>query len=137
MQDNLPCHASPIPEPRPFSPTPPESSVIEGQEQATTDIDRIVGARDEPVDDVEDEWEPEDDVQMSLPGIVQIRGWDVLREQVKSDLKKFSKTLPLSKINQLMIIRNFVTLRLKGFGRIDASIQIARQWHDGDGVWFA
>jgi len=36
-----------------------------------------------------------------------------------------------------MIIHNFATLRLKGFGRINTSIQIARLWHNGDGVWFA
>jgi hypothetical protein len=69
---------------------------------------------------------------------VDIRPWDVLREQVKSDLKKAGKqSLPLSKINQLLILRNFATLRLKGFTCIQASNEIALQWHEGDGTYFA
>jgi hypothetical protein len=42
----------------------------------------------------------------------------------------------LTQINQLLILRNFTTLRIKGHGRMDASKQIARQWHDGLGVHF-
>ena len=36
-----------------------------------------------------------------------------------------------------MIICNFATLRLKGLSRTQASIEIARQWHEGQGNWFA
>jgi hypothetical protein len=36
----------------------------------------------------------------------------------------------LLQINQLLIMRNFATLRLKGLGRIAASKEIARQWHE-------
>ena len=36
-----------------------------------------------------------------------------------------------------MLIRNFATLRLKGLGCIKASLEIAHQWHDGEGVHFA
>ncbi|KAF8337206.1 hypothetical protein F5887DRAFT_1161111 [Amanita rubescens] len=42
-----------------------------------------------------------------------------------------------SSINQLMILANFATLRLKGLSWIRASEEIARQWHDGKGSWFA
>jgi hypothetical protein len=137
LEDNLPGHTPTSPEPHPHNQTPPDET--ESQQRAAADTD---GADREPEghgDEREDaeEWELEDDVQTSLPGVVESRGWDVLREQVRLDLKKFSKILPLSKINQLMIIRNFATLRLKGSGRIDASMQIAHQWHDGEGVWFA
>lgn len=36
-----------------------------------------------------------------------------------------------------MIICNFATLRLKGVSRTQAGIEIARQWHEGKGDWFA
>jgi hypothetical protein len=36
-----------------------------------------------------------------------------------------------------LIIRNFATLRLKGLPRIPASLEIARQWHEGEGAHFA
>ena len=36
-----------------------------------------------------------------------------------------------------MIICNFATLRLKGLSQTQASIEIARQWHEGQGNWFA
>lgn len=72
-------------------------------------------------------------------GGVEIRPWDVLCEQIKDDLKKGSKRkkLSLSQTNQLLILRNFATLRLKGFSITNASIEIARQWHEGEGVHFA
>ncbi|KAJ7692407.1 hypothetical protein B0H17DRAFT_839474, partial [Mycena rosella] len=57
--------------------------------------------------------------------------------QIKAILKKKSKILPFSKVNQLMVLRNFATLRLKGHGIIDASVQIAHQWYEGEGVHFA
>jgi hypothetical protein len=81
-------------------------------------------------------WEEELDTNVQDPN-VEIKSWDELRKQIKSDLKKQSKTLPLSRINQLMILSNFATLRLKGFSRIQASVEIARQWHEGQGNWFA
>ena len=67
-----------------------------------------------------------------------LRGWDDLREQIKDDLAS-SKTrnMSLTQVNQLLILRNFATLRLKGLGRIAASRAIAQQWHEGEGVHFA
>jgi len=61
----------------------------------------------------------------------------MLRTQIKADLKKNSKTLRLSRINQLMVLSNFATLRLKGVPCMQASMEIARQWHDGGGMHFA
>jgi hypothetical protein len=43
----------------------------------------------------------------------------------------------LSRLNQLLIISNFATLRIKGVSRTQASYEIARQWHEGQGNWFA
>ena len=43
----------------------------------------------------------------------------------------------LTQINQLIILRNFATLRIKGLGRMAASEQIAQQWHEGRGIHFA
>lgn len=79
----------------------------------------------------------EDDADECVHGNIEIRAWDELREQIKKDLKKNSNCLPLSKINQLLVIRNFATLRLKGYGRIQASEEIAQQWHEGEGKHYA
>ncbi|KAJ7300705.1 hypothetical protein DFH08DRAFT_997826 [Mycena albidolilacea] len=85
-----------------------------------------------------EEWELEAEVMNLIPKTVaQIRPWEELRDQIKVELKKKSKVLPLSKINQLMIIRNFATLRLKGYRKIAASIEIAQQWHKSEGIYFA
>jgi hypothetical protein len=37
----------------------------------------------------------------------------------------------------LLILRNFATLRIKGYGRIAASKEISRQWHEGKGTHLA
>jgi len=63
--------------------------------------------------------------------------WSDLRKQIKDHLEKNSKTLPLSQLNQLLIISNFATLCLKGISQTQASLEIARQWHEGQGNWFA
>ena len=83
-----------------------------------------------------EEWE--DELNDGLTGRPsEIRDWDTLRTQIKADLKKKSQTLPLSRINQLMLLSNFATLRLKGLSHMQASLEIAQQWHKGDGTWFA
>lgn len=45
--------------------------------------------------------------------------------------------MTLTQINQLMILRNFATLRIKGLGHMAVSEQIAQQWHEGWGIHFA
>jgi hypothetical protein len=54
----------------------------------------------------------------AAPGL-NIRSWHTLCEKIKGELRK--KNLPLTKYNQLLILRNFATLRIKGFKRIAAS----------------
>jgi hypothetical protein len=92
------------------------------------------GSEDELNEDVgdneEEPWEAE--ASETLTAQVEICGWKELRDQIKKDLKTKHATLPLSQINQLMILRNFATLRLKGQGRIPASYEIAKQWHEKD-----
>ena len=60
-----------------------------------------------------------------------IRDWATLREQINNDLRN-TKNLPQRHINQLLIIRNFATLRLKGLSCIKASVEIACQWHESE-----
>jgi len=36
-----------------------------------------------------------------------------------------------------MILSNYATLRIKGRSRMNASMEIAAQWHDSEGIWFA
>ena len=68
----------------------------------------------------------------------EIRGWPELQEQIKEDQKMAQKQKASpTRINQLMILRNFATLRIKGFGRMATSQEIARQWHEGKGVHFS
>ncbi|KAJ7573135.1 hypothetical protein C8J56DRAFT_904051 [Mycena floridula] len=81
-------------------------------------------------------WEEELDENVWNPSD-KIKDWATLRKQIKDKLKRKSKSLPLGQINQLLIICNFAMLRLKGLSRIQASIEIARQWHKDEGNWFA
>jgi len=66
-----------------------------------------------------------------------IQDWSELRKKIKAHLAKHKNTLPLSHINQYLIISNFATLQLKGVNRTQASLEIAKQWHEGTGKWFA
>lgn len=69
-----------------------------------------------------EEWEEE--LDFNLVGHSEVRNWTVLHDQIKEDLKKY-KSLPLSSVNQLMILSNFATLRLKGASRMAASFDVA------------
>ena len=95
-------------------------------------------------DEDEDEVAWEQGVCETMMGDVksstEIGGWEALRNQIKKNLKKQHESLALSRINQLMILRNFVTLCLKGLGCMSASHQIAQQWHEkshGSSIYFA
>jgi hypothetical protein len=69
---------------------------------------------------------------------VDIRSWEELREQLKSDLREgHKKHKAPTHLNKLTIIRNFATLRIKGVKRMAASEEIARQFHEGVGGHFA
>jgi hypothetical protein len=88
----------------------------------------------------EELWEEELDENLAPNGLADIRDWETLRKQIIDDLKQKGKSFSLSQINQLMILRNFATLRIKGNGRIAASMKIAEQWHEketGSSVHFA
>lgn len=73
----------------------------------------------------------EDEIHEALAPKPEIQPWPKLRDQIKKDLKR--KANSLTQINQLLIIRNFATLRIKGNGRMGASFKIAEQWHEGTG----
>ncbi|KAJ7904884.1 hypothetical protein B0H13DRAFT_1881561 [Mycena leptocephala] len=64
-------------------------------------------------------WEDEleENIASTVKGLP--RPWDEIRKEVKAELKKNSKIMPLSRVNQLMIISNFATLRLKGSGTME------------------
>jgi len=120
----------------PSSPTTPELSTSgqKGHEE-----EEVFEDEPNPVAESEEQletWEEELDAGVAgLPD--QVKGWDVLCDQIKTKLKKKSRTLTLSQINQMMILSNFATLHLKGISCIQASEEIARQWHEGEGRWFA
>lgn len=81
-------------------------------------------------------WEEELEQDVSNPP-TEIKDWAMLRAQIKADLKKNAKKFALSELNKLMIICNFATLRIKGRSRIEASLEIAAQWHEREGVGFS
>ncbi|TFK36171.1 hypothetical protein BDQ12DRAFT_725467 [Crucibulum laeve] len=60
--------------------------------------------------------------------------WKALYDQLQEDLKKNHKThtLPLSKVQQLLILRIFANLILKGYKRIPASLEIAYHWDEAN-----
>jgi hypothetical protein len=96
-------------------------------------------ASDDPGDEVQEqigeEWEEELDEM--LDGSGSPRSWKDLRQKCIQTLQKQHKTLSHAQINQFVILRNFATLRIRGYGRIEASEQISLQWRDGAGTHFA
>ena len=112
--------------------------------QESVEVEIPPAIRDESVDvempfqdkDEENGWE--DDLEECTHGCgVSVRGWQELREKIKKDLKKGGNTSSITIVNQLLVLRNFATLQLKGYGKIEASVQIARQWHEGEGKHYA
>ncbi|KAH6908120.1 hypothetical protein BKA70DRAFT_1222920 [Coprinopsis sp. MPI-PUGE-AT-0042] len=84
----------------------------------------------------------EEELNFAHISVSDIRSWDVLRKQIDDDIKKGlkSKRLAQSQLNQLMILRGFATLRLRGFGKMEASKRVAQQWQNdikGSAVSFA
>ena len=83
----------------------------------------------------------EDDEDKLMEGVQGPKGhihdWIHLRKDIKALLKKHSKILPLSQLNQYLIISNFATLCIKGLFHTHTSLEIAQQWHEGEGNWFA
>jgi hypothetical protein len=103
-------------------------------DDAAAAVEEDISKMQDTVDGVET-WEDELDMRLGLG--MEVKGWDLLREQIQARLKKNYKQYSLSQINQYMLLSNFANLRLKGHSRIDASLEIARQWHTGTGNWFA
>ena len=54
------------------------------------------------IQSMEEAWE--DELEEQECGGVEVRGWDKLQDQIMEDLVKGAKTLPLSCINQLILI---------------------------------
>ena len=69
--------------------------------------------------------------------ITEAKGWEELCKQIILDIKKKGKNLPLSHLNQLLMLLSFATLRLKQVSRIAASEENARQWHNNGGLYLA
>jgi hypothetical protein len=67
-----------------------------------------------------------------------IRSWEELRKQLKSDwVEGQKKNETPTHLNKLTILRNFAMLCIKGVKRIAASEEITRSWHEGTGGHFA
>ncbi|KAJ3722602.1 hypothetical protein C8R42DRAFT_667333 [Lentinula raphanica] len=115
---------------------PLEPISVENHEESVEPLPTLDG--DDNHAPIAETWEDELDECAGLDKPTGKRGWEQLREEIKADLalakKKF---MPLSQINQLLILRNFATLQLKNIGRIEASKAIALQWHEKEGVHFA
>lgn len=81
----------------------------------------------------EEAWEEEVN-EAIISSSLKVKPWDALQEQIKEDLKKGKKKLPMSNLNQLIVLYNFATLRIKGYGCMAASTEIAQQWSEAEGV---
>ena len=108
-----------------------EASTVTDNETNVETNERGLGDADADLED----WEQE--LDNMIKSNTKIHDWKTLHDQIQKDLYTSSKTLPLTQINQLRLLSNFATLRLKGVSRIDASLDIAQQWHSGKGIWFA
>lgn len=95
-----------------------------------------IEARPEVTPDPEPEADWEEEIIEEMSGGLTGRSWEELRDAIKKDLKKHNR-YTVSQINQLTIICNFANLLLKGYHRIPASVEIARQWHEGHELYFA
>ena len=78
----------------------------------------------DPDDEDMEVWELELDDGIANPQ-KDVKPWSELQTQIQQDIKNGCKTLPLSCLNQLMILVNFATLSMKGYGRIEASQRLA------------
>ena len=100
---------------------PEEEDLEEGEEEEEKDMDNFIDASGLEPNAKND-----------------IRGWKELRDQIKSDMDEGHKRHDTrTRMNKLLLVRNFTTLRIKGIQRIAASEQIALQFHEGAGIHFA
>jgi hypothetical protein len=76
--------------------------------------DKELSAQAEIEEQQEEAWEDEQEENLASTVKGPPRGWEEIRKEVKAELKKNSKIMPLAWVNQLMLISNFATLRLKG-----------------------
>ena len=66
-----------------------------------------------------------------------IRSWEELREQLKSDLLEgYKKNATPTILNKLMVLWNFAMLCIKGVRCMAASEEIMWQFHKGIGSYF-
>lgn len=130
----------------------PESPIAEDQrhkrfrsedsDESESVIDDAGLCGESELDSEAESWEEELEEVMITVSKADIRPWDVLRTQIEGDIKKSLKTKKVaqSQLNQLMTLRGFATLRLRGLGKIEASKQVAQQWQNdvqGSAVSFA
>jgi hypothetical protein len=117
-------------------------SDAKGGDDTASLSDQLDGSQDDEANESEEE---EEDVDMLLNAIgselkakEEVRGWTELCEQIKDNLlRAYRENKMRTQANQLTILRNFATLCIKQLGHINASKEIAQQWHEGEGVHFA
>ena len=112
-----------------------DSELVQDDRDKLTDTNLVSTTAKKSDGDVEDD---EDELMEGVQGPKgHIHDWIDLRKDIKALLKKHSKILPLSQLNQYLIISNFATLHIKGLSCTHTSLEIAWQWHKGKGNWFA
>ncbi|KAJ7819430.1 hypothetical protein B0H13DRAFT_2378379 [Mycena leptocephala] len=106
------------------------AEILAVEEEIEAEVENMVV----PDDDLE-AWEEELDENIAGPKGTK-QPWPELHKKIQMDIKKGRKTLPLSRLNALMVLLNFSTLVIKGYGLIEASRLVATSWHKKEGVWF-
>jgi hypothetical protein len=86
--------------------------------------------------EAQEAWEDELDELMDSTVDAE-RSWSEIRAEVDAQLKKNFKHFGRTEVNQLIILRSFATLLMKGYGKVEASKRIAEQWRDGEGLHFS
>jgi hypothetical protein len=97
-----------------------EEDLEEGEEEEEEDMDNFINASGSEPNAKND-----------------ICGWKELRDQIKSDMDEGHKQHDTrTRMNKLLLIRNFATLHIKGIQCIAAREQIVLQFHKGTGIHF-
>jgi hypothetical protein len=86
--------------------------------------------------EAQEAWEDELDELMNN-SVDAERDWTTIRTEVDEQLKKNFTCFGQTDVNQLIILRSFATLIIKGYGKVEASKRIAEQWREGEGTHFA
>lgn len=84
-----------------------------------------------------EDWEQELDDKLNGSPSDAKKDWATIQAEITEKIKRDSKIMPVSSLNKYYIIMCFGTLSIKGLSQMKASEEVARQWHEKEGIHFA